>query len=636
MHRNKILLFLLFLTLFLPVFSQNTTKPIWQGWVQIAEGVLEPEEKTCDFIQNGELRIAPNLSGVPNYATTFRFQDTICISRNFAVEYRVKNNAAIGGLDNLDSEISFFSNGLKSTLALVGKSAGQSGTFFSIANETIVLNQPWMVTDLTQWKKVKIQFLNSVASVFINDTLRFTSGYSNNVCNIDFLTLKFRGSGAMDWLRFYDNENALVFDENFDNCQKLTRGINCDPAVPISVKTSPACDGDTLTMCANFPAMSYQWSDPFGKKTNSACVSVPNLTSNQSGKYDITANINSCFTFTKTIDIKAYPKVRSSQDISLCSGQSFTLSKGRKITISGAYYDTLKTTRDCDSIVLYNIAFGLIQKDSISVEKCLGQCYTFGSGKRACTVGIFRDTVREASGCQREFIVSLKLTNSLTKTQDTVICQGNSFRLPSGVMVNTTNTYRDTFKTREGCDSIVVTNLKVETIPRPEFSGALAKEYTEGTPITLTTQNIVGGSYEWYVNALKINDLSNTKIINLISGENVVRVIVKSSAGCVGETSVIIFGIPKIEVPNAFTPNGDGLNDNFSIVTTADNYFTIEKFQVFNRLGNQIYNNENGIRGWNGRFKNDECASDTYVYVMEVVSKNGIRQKFSGEILLLR
>jgi gliding motility-associated-like protein len=635
MQRKKSLLFCLFLTLSSIVFSQNT-KTTWRGWVQIAEGVLEPEEKICDFIQNGELRIAPNLSGVPNYATTFRFGDTVCISRNFAVEYRVKNSAAIGGLDNLDSEISFNSNGPKSTLALTGKSAGQSATFFGIADETITLNQPWMVLDFNQWRKVKIQFKNNVASVFIDDTLRFTSPYSKNICNIDFLTLKFKGSGALDWLRFYDNENVLVFNEDFDNCQQLTRGINCDPAVPISLKTSPACDGDTLTMCANFPAMSYQWSDPFGNKINSACVSVPNLTANQSGKYDITANINNCFTFTKTIDIKAYPKVRSSQNISLCSGQSFTLSKGRMITLSGVYYDTLKTTRGCDSIVLYNIVFGAVQKDSISIEKCMGQCYTFNSGKKACSTGVFRDTVKEVSGCQREFIVNLTLTKTLIKSQDTVICQGNSFRLPSGVMVNTSNIYRDTFRTLEGCDSVVVTNLKVETAPRPEFSGVTVKEYTEGTPITLTTQNIVGGSYEWFVNTVKTNELSNTKILNVVAGENVVRVILKSIAGCVGENSITVFGIPKVELPNAFTPNGDGLNDNFSIVTTVDNFFTIEKFQVFNRLGNQIYNNENGIKGWNGRFKNDDCASDTYVYIMEVVSKNGIRQKFSGEVLLLR
>jgi gliding motility-associated-like protein len=635
MYRKNFLLFLIFLTLYFRAFSQNTNST-WQGWVEIAEGVLEPEEKICDFIQNGELRIAPNLSGVSNYATSFRFVDTICISRNFAIEYRIKNSVATGGLDNLDSEISFNSNGPKSTLALSGKSTGQSTTFFGIADETITLNQPWMILDLSQWRKVKIEFKNNVASVFIDDALRFTSPYSNNICNIDFLRLKFKGSGAVDWIRFYDNENALVFNENFDNCQRLTKGINCDPSVPISLKTSPACDGDTLTMCANFPAMSYQWSDPFGKKINSACVSVPNLTANQSGKYDITANINNCFTFTKTIDIKAYPKVRGSQNISLCSGQTFTFSNGRVITTSGAYYDTLKTTRDCDSIVLYNIAFGVVQKDSISIEKCLGQCYTFNSGKRVCTTGIFRDTVREASSCQREFIVNLKLTNTLMKTHDTVICQGNSFRLPSGVMVNTTNTYRDTFKTLDGCDSILVTNLKVEAIPRPEFSGALAKEYTEGAPINLSTQNIVGGSYEWYVNTLKTNDLSNVKILNLKAGENVVKVIVKSSAGCVGETSITIFGIPKVELPNAFTPNDDGLNDNFSIVTTVENFFIIEKFQVFNRMGNQIYNNENGIKGWNGRFKNDECASDTYVYIMEVLSKNGIRQKFSGEILLLR
>jgi gliding motility-associated-like protein len=636
MYRNKFILFILFQILCNTLFSQNTLTT-WKGWVQIAEGVLEPEEKTCDFIQNGELRIAPNLSGVPNYVTTFRFQDTICISRNFSLEYRIKNSEATGGLNNLNSEISFFSNGLKTSLVLTGKSAGQSTTAFSIANETKTLNQPWMNLDLSRWRTVKMTFLNSVASVFIDDTLRFTSPYVNNVCNIDILDVKFQGSGALDWVKFYDNENTLVFNENFDNCQKLTRGINCDPSVPISLKTSPACDGDTLTMCANFPAMSYVWSDPAGNKIKMPCISIPNLTNNQSGKYAISANINNCFTFTKTIDISAYPKVRSSQNISLCAGQSFKLSKGRVITVSGVYYDTLKTIRNCDSIVLYNIAFGAVQKDSISVEKCLGQCYTFITGKRVCATGIFRDTVKEASGCQREYIVNLKLTNALMKTQDAIICQGNSFRLPSGVMVNTTNIYRDTFKTLEGCDSIVVTNLKVESAPKPELTGASATEYTEGASVTLTTQSINGAGYEWFVNALKTNELSNIKTLNLIAGENVVKVIVKTVSGCVGETSITLFGTPKVSLPNAFTPNGDGLNDRFSIVTTAvDGYFIIEKFQVFNRLGNKIYDNENGLKGWNGQFKNDDCATDTYVYFMEVVSKSGSRQKFSGEVLLLR
>jgi hypothetical protein len=168
MYRKNFLLFFIFLTLSFHSFSQNANTT-WQGWVEIAEGVLEPEEKICDFIQNGELRIAPNLSGVPNYATTFRFQDTICISRNFSIEYRIKNSAILGGLDNLDSELSFFSNGLKSNLTLVAKGAGQAATSFKIADEVIVLNQPWMVMDLSQWRKVKIQFLNNVASVFIDE-----------------------------------------------------------------------------------------------------------------------------------------------------------------------------------------------------------------------------------------------------------------------------------------------------------------------------------------------------------------------------------------------------------------------------------------------------------------------------------
>ncbi len=69
-------------------------------------------------------------------------------------------------------------------------------------------------------------------------------------------------------------------------------------------------------------------------------------------------------------------------------------------------------------------------------------------------------------------------------------------------------------------------------------------------------------------------------------------------------------------VPNAFSPNGDGLNDEFIISNLT--YQKIKQFRVFNRYGQLVFSTTDPKKGWNGTFNNKPCDPGTYYYLIQL------------------
>jgi gliding motility-associated-like protein len=90
---------------------------------------------------------------------------------------------------------------------------------------------------------------------------------------------------------------------------------------------------------------------------------------------------------------------------------------------------------------------------------------------------------------------------------------------------------------------------------------------------------------------------------------------------------------PAPYIPNAFTPNQDGINDEFYITNANFPKFTLT---VFDRWGNRVYATNDGNFRWDGTQDGDAVASGTYVYVMEAVSPRGKALKRSGTISIVR
>jgi gliding motility-associated-like protein len=105
--------------------------------------------------------------------------------------------------------------------------------------------------------------------------------------------------------------------------------------------------------------------------------------------------------------------------------------------------------------------------------------------------------------------------------------------------------------------------------------------------------------------------------------------------GCIDSLVIKVVVSPeyRLWIPNAFTPNGDGLNDWFLPSTSG-----IESFEmiIYNRWGEDIYTSKDMKRGWDGTSKGADCPQGAYVYHLTVTPFKQAKKTFVGSVTLLR
>ncbi len=87
-------------------------------------------------------------------------------------------------------------------------------------------------------------------------------------------------------------------------------------------------------------------------------------------------------------------------------------------------------------------------------------------------------------------------------------------------------------------------------------------------------------------------------------------------------------------MPNAFTPNGDGLNDLFRIENLRFDKMT--EFRVFNRWGRQVFETNVPTKGWDGNIDGKPAASDVYYYSIKITLPDGTQKHLKGDVTLIR
>lgn len=117
---------------------------------------------------------------------------------------------------------------------------------------------------------------------------------------------------------------------------------------------------------------------------------------------------------------------------------------------------------------------------------------------------------------------------------------------------------------------------------------------------------------------------------------SLVTLIITDASGCADTTSQLFnldtyANLVSIDVPNVFTPNGDGQNDVFTLDTEAF-LGPCTDMSVFNRWGEAVFVSQGSNITWDGRnFSGEPCTSGTYFYVIAV---NGL--EFKGSLTLIR
>jgi gliding motility-associated-like protein len=108
--------------------------------------------------------------------------------------------------------------------------------------------------------------------------------------------------------------------------------------------------------------------------------------------------------------------------------------------------------------------------------------------------------------------------------------------------------------------------------------------------------------------------------------------------GCVGEPDSVLVLINQVDLvlPNAFTPNGDGLNDVFRVTNAV--LYPVFELSVFNRWGEVIYRSDDIRSGWDGTYRGKEQESGVYIWLIRFRkgSVSGEEVTLTGNVTLLR
>lgn len=322
------------------------------------------------------------------------------------------------------------------------------------------------------------------------------------------------------------------------------------------------------------------------------------------------------------------------QTVSICKGKSYTLPSKKVVTTSGMYTDTIIQPNTCDSIIITRLTVNPYLQSTQNIMLCLGKSYTLPSGKEVNQTGVYTDTIQNIAGCDSLVITNISITNPTPYKATISLCEGQYYTLPSGFKVNTTGIYTDTIRQVNTCDSVVITTLSV--FPNTFMIQLHAIDsIDQGNAIQLQPKYTSDSAVQWLWTPTE--SLSCALCENPLASpiENTLyKVIATAKNGCVDTaTTQIIVRTTDVYIPTAFSPNNDGVNDNFTIFATNPTAFNLK---IYNRWGQVIFESFSIQDTWNGTYQGEAVPMDSYVYTVEVVMPNGNHYHKQGIINVIK
>ena len=459
-------------------------------------------------------------------------------------------------------------------------------------------------------------------------------------------TLQASGGGSYAWTPsiYLDNSTAqnpvatitastrfYLTVTNALGCQakdSITLTINANPTVKTLTDTA-VCKGNMLVLNTTPGILSYQWSpgiylsdstigNPVYKDTISHTLYVTGINSfGCKGKDTI------------NIFIKSLPFVKTINDSTICKNINILLST------SGA------------QTYLWSPATGLSNPNISS---------PFFVGTQSQTYAV---TGTAANGCKASDTIAITVKSPLNfnAPPDNSLCKNSSVRLngnngnavdylwsPAAYLDNAsvinpvaspgTTTIFNVTITDKICNTDSIFSVLVTVNPLPVIVASKSNDLS--CAITSALLGASGAqSYSWSP-AGSLNDPAIATPIAKPAVNTIYLVTGTDLNGCKNKDSVTVLvklGSNNFVVPNAFTPNGDGINDCFSIKYWGEAQSLI--FIIYSRWGEKMFETNTINTCWDGKFKGQPSAAGNYVYYIKAKTLCGEFIK-KGNVILIR
>ena len=174
-------------------------------------------------------------------------------------------------------------------------------------------------------------------------------------------------------------------------------------------------------------------------------------------------------------------------------------------------------------------------------------------------------------------------------------------------------------------------------IPPPQYDDIYAKRNSRAQVRNLTG---ISGSYEVYDSAngiipLEINTTGNFTTVPLVADKDYwIRQLVGSCISTKTKVHIYVIDYSRVYVPNAFTPNNDGLNDKLKIKVYGK--IIIDGFRIYNRWGQQIFFTTDVNKGWDGTVNGKLMETGTFAWFIQGYDIDGAPINLRGTVTLIR
>lgn len=384
----------------------------------------------------------------------------------------------------------------------------------------------------------------------------------------------------------YANQNG----DNLHNAapqqqQTLTVVQPATPVVAITANNTSVCQGDNVTFIANINNLSsvvnpsYQWqvngvnvgtnSNTYNGVVVSSDVISCTVTNNDVCVLTASASISNISTIpNNTLSVN----IQSQPSVPICSGSSITFTATPNYTGANSFYQW--------------------------------QVNGLNAGTNSAT-----------------------FTSNSLSNGDLVTCMFTNASTPC--LVNAT----------VASNSLTVNIVPVAN-PAPSVTIMVsANNVYAGTSVMFTATTANAGNnpqYQWQVNGVNAGSNSAVFTTNSLNNGDLITCIILSTNNCavpVTSTAVAMTILPPLNVipPNTFTPNGDAINDFWSIPALESYPNCI--VNIYNRYGTQIFQSKGYSKPWDGLFNGKQLPVGTYYYVINLDNN---KPQISGHVTIIR
>ena len=422
--------------------------------------------------------------------------------------------------------------------------------------------------------------------------------------------------------------NDLLLDDiTFRACgPKVSALINGD------TDTTDLCVGNRIpvviegTVSAGYSDPAYQWQTRANNETDWQNIPGANSTTynraplSLAGEYSFrlavyeksNGGISSCSVVSNEIKIKVHdlpvPDATASGE---CTGDTIRLNAqdGNAYQWTGpAGYASntqspqiLNATASQAGWYYVNVSntFGCRNRDSVEVTLLPAPVVQAGNAVAICEGGQTTLSVNASVADRYAWSPAVSLNNASI---------ANPVASPANSTLYTVTAYNGNCK---ASDTLTVTVNR-----KPSAEAGADKAIIAGTPVVL--DGVAGGtdiSISWSPTTDMLNAGSQTPTVNPQESQTY-TLNVRSLAGCgVATDTVRVRVYEKLFVPNAFSPNGDGINDVWKIETLV--LYPNAHVRVYDRFGEIVFDNKQKNISWDGNFGGNPVATGTYLYIID-------------------